>query len=718
MTQHGGRLGYRPALDGFRGLAVFAVLIFHAGFGWAPGGFLGVTAFFVLSGFLITSLLLVERSATGRIDLPAFWARRARRLVPAALVLLALTVGYAAVADTTGGVVGDGIAAAGWVANWRFIFADQSYEALFADPSPFQHTWSLAIEEQFYVVLPLAAALLLGRRRRFAVVVLVAVAASTAAAALLHDGGTAGRAYYGTDARVAEPLVGVLLALALSKRGGLKEFPRRGRVVLDAVAAAALVGLGFLMLTVDDASDALYRGGFLLAAVLAAAVVAACTQPATLTARAFSARPLVRLGRVSYGVYLFHWPVFLWLSERRTGLPQASLFAVRCAVTLALAAASYVLLEQPVRAGRIRGRIGAVGWANATVGLLAGLMLVTAVAPANTVSLFASGEDALAPPPVTTPSTAPGAPTTATASSAAQGRRTTSSTPHPAKSAVRASATRSTSTSPSSHDPEYLDPNAPVPTPPTPPPTTPQGPGAPEAPKLRVAVVGDSMSMNLAAGLEAWAEHTSQDIVVYSLGMGGCPLSRGGVRRIREDGDYHVPKDCDWWSKPESTRFKNLRAFDPDLVIAQDGVANVPDRKLPEWSEYRSLGDPRFDAWLSREYSDVQAAFQGLGAVVLSVNGACADWKQMWNLWSEFEKDGVGDQRVRHYNALMDMREASGAWTADLFGRLCPNGEFVNEVDGVKNARPDGFHLSPEASEALAANWLGPLVLQVSPKPR
>jgi peptidoglycan/LPS O-acetylase OafA/YrhL len=151
------RLGYLPALDGLRGLAVAAVLLFHAGLAHVRGGHLGVSVFFTLSGFLITALLLVERQATGRLDLGAFWARRARRLVPAMLLCLPLIalVLHATDRPLPHGVLGDAIASATWVANWRFIFTHQSYADLFAMPSPFQHFWSLAVEEQFYLLFPL-----------------------------------------------------------------------------------------------------------------------------------------------------------------------------------------------------------------------------------------------------------------------------------------------------------------------------------------------------------------------------------------------------------------------------------------------------------------------------------------------------------------------------------------------------------------------------------
>ena len=165
MTPTRRGFGYVPALDGLRALSLAAILLFHSRLPWAAGGFLGVTVFFTLSGFLITSLLLTERARTGSIDLRAFWVRRARRLAPAVLVLLALVaalVGTGRLASSAS-LTGDAAATAGWVANWRFVLSGQSYADLFSQPTPFQHMWSLAVEEQFYLLFPGLLLLLLGR---------------------------------------------------------------------------------------------------------------------------------------------------------------------------------------------------------------------------------------------------------------------------------------------------------------------------------------------------------------------------------------------------------------------------------------------------------------------------------------------------------------------------------------------------------------------------
>ncbi len=341
-----GRMPYLPALDGLRAIALVAVLAFHAGFTWIRGGYLPLTSFFVLSGFLITSLLLLERGRSGRIALATFWGRRARRLVPAAIVALGLVALYtAAVGRSVAGLRGDVFACLGWVANWRFIFVGRSYEDLFGDPSPVQHFWSLAVEEQFYIVLPpLAVGLLfLGRGRRWllAVVTTLLVAASTITMAWLHDPGEPPlRAYFGTDTRAAELLVGVLLALVLIGPNGLRRLTGVTKWIVHVAGTAALAVTVTLWFTTREYDDRLSEGGLLGIALLAAVVVASATQPGSPVARVLSLWPLAALGRISYGVYLFHWPLFLWMNEDRTGLEGGPLFALRMAVTVGLATAS------------------------------------------------------------------------------------------------------------------------------------------------------------------------------------------------------------------------------------------------------------------------------------------------------------------------------------------------------------------------------------------
>ena len=340
-----------PALDGLRGLALAGVLFFHAG-GALRGGYLGVDLFFVLSGYLITSLLLAEHRATGRIALWPFWVRRARRLFPALLSLMpaiALYARFFAKPTELAGLRADAFATLGYVANWRAIVSQKSYWALFAAPSPLEHTWSLAIEEQFYVLWPLLVTVVLRRRSSRAILVLslVLTALSVAAMLVLFDPAKTSRAYLGTDTRAASILAGAALAAVVAPG---TTFTTRTVRALDVLGVVSAVGLAVAWFTLQGTSRFLYRGGFWVTelAVLAL-ILCAVSGSRSVVARALSVRPLTLLGTISYGVYLWHWPVNVLLSPQRMHMHGAPLHAVQFAVTFAIAILSYRFFEQPIR---------------------------------------------------------------------------------------------------------------------------------------------------------------------------------------------------------------------------------------------------------------------------------------------------------------------------------------------------------------------------------
>ncbi|TAL16145.1 MAG: acyltransferase [Frankiales bacterium] len=700
------RLAYSAPLDGLRGLAVAAVLLFHAEVPGVRGGHLGVTAFFTLSGFLITALLLVERQATGRIDLRVFWVRRARRLVPAVLVCLPLVALVLALSPTpaTDDVTWDAVAAAFWFANWRFIADEQTYADLFALPSPFQHFWSLAVEEQFYLVYPLLVVALLGsaavlRRRRLALVLGALTVLSTVQLFRLAEaGGALGRAYYGTDARVAELLVGALLAVALLGPSGL----RTPGSWAGPVGLLGMAGLMSAIALLDKGNALLSAGGYLAVAMCTAAVIASALRPETLVARLLSVPALVVLGIVSYGVYLFHWPLFLLLTESFTGSDPITLFLVRIGATLGLAWASYELIEWPVRHGAVRGWRGVSGWAGGAVAGLTAIAVAAGQLPLSLPGPTAPLSEFAAPPLAAAPSLAPASP--GASASASRGPVPTTgpgavrqqAVPPGQQPAPVAQPARSRPRSKEVPKELTADPaNSEVP----PPPDVP--PGA-----LRVVVVGDSIGNNLGQGLRAWAEGRS-DVAVYNLALPACPISRGGERRLGPDQPFPVDAACGWWNEPGHERRQALEQFDPDVIVLQDGVNEVFDRRLPEWEQWRRPGDPQFDSWLIEEY---QAAFAQWDATMLVTNAPCGDWGR----YEHF--DDVEDPEVRVSALNVDYRRLPGVELADLFQRICPGGRYSDEVEGVENGRPDGFHLSAEASAALARNWLGPLVLEAGAK--
>ena len=355
------RLPHLPGVDGLRAVAVAAVLLYHADVAWLPAGFLGVDVFFVISGYLITSLLVAEHAATGTVALGRFWLRRARRLLPALFALL-VGVSIAAVVvarDAAGPLAGDLPAAVGYVSNWWQVLRGESYFDSFGRPPLLRHLWSLAVEEQFYVVAPLAigAALRPHRRRRalLGVTALVLAGGSALLMAALWSPVDPSRAYYGTDTRAAPLLLGVALGAWWRPYRLRPRVAAPARAVLDLAGLGALAGLGVLVATADEFGSGLYRGGLLLAAALAAVAVAVAAHPATRLSLLLGARPLVALGRRSYSIYLWHWPVVV-LTRPGLDVPidGAPLLAVRVAASLALAEVSYRWIEQPFRDGRVQ----------------------------------------------------------------------------------------------------------------------------------------------------------------------------------------------------------------------------------------------------------------------------------------------------------------------------------------------------------------------------
>lgn len=346
---------HRPALDGVRALAVAAVVTYHVGAPWLPGGFLGVDLFFVLSGFLITGLLLDEVDRTGRIGLARFFTRRARRLLPALYLLLAAVAGWAffvASPDEVTGLRGAALAALFYVANWFFIATGESYFAAAQGPSPLEHTWSLAIEEQFYLAWPLLLLVLVGRIGWRGLVAAAAglALASAALMAYTYDASDPTVAYFGTFTRVHELLIGSLLAVAVWRGVTL---PASWRWT----AWLPLVGIVAMMATVSDVGSFYYRGGSVVFSLLTAWLLLALGAGSAGggPTRMFTWRPVVWIGLVSYGIYLWHWPLILWLTPVRTGLDGFALAAVRIAVTIAVAAASFYLVERPIRREAIAG---------------------------------------------------------------------------------------------------------------------------------------------------------------------------------------------------------------------------------------------------------------------------------------------------------------------------------------------------------------------------
>lgn len=349
-------LPYLPGLDGLRAVAVAVVVLYHAGVEWLPGGFLGVEMFFVLSGFLITGLLSREVETTGRARLPRFWMRRARRLLPALYALITGVLAWTLVADRAGLIRlrREIPAALTYVSNWVLISGNESYFEAVGRPSPLRHLWSLAIEEQFYLVWPVVFVLGLAvlSRRRMTVVILAGVVASTAAMMIQYEPFTdPSRVYYGTETRIGGLLIGAVLSLWWRPWDSAKPAVPKA---LRAAGPVGAIGMSVVMLSVGEFDSWLYRGGFVVVGCLTALLIVGTTTPTRL-AQVLGSPALRWIGQRSYAIYLWHWPVVVFSRpDADVKFDGLFLLAYRVGLTVLLAALSYRFVELPWRLGRDR----------------------------------------------------------------------------------------------------------------------------------------------------------------------------------------------------------------------------------------------------------------------------------------------------------------------------------------------------------------------------
>ncbi|HVC14208.1 MAG TPA: acyltransferase family protein [Acidimicrobiales bacterium] len=387
---------YNAGLDGIRAVAVLGVVAYHLGLGWASGGLLGVGVFFVLSGYLITDLLVAAIRKRGAQSFGQFWVRRARRLLPALFVVLLVTVAWATLLDRSQlpALRGDVLPAVFYYSNWWYIFHHVSYFAEYGPPSPLGHLWSLAIEEQFYLFWPFAvlAALRWVRDRRALVVGCLVLAAGSAIdmALLFSPYADPTRVYDGTDTRAFELLVGAALALVWPRSQRFAPITARARTLLEVTGGVALVGIVVLYWQTSQYDPFVYRGGMALLSVLSAVLIAVCIHPGARVARVLGVGPLRWIGERSYGIYLWSLPVIV-LTTPQGSKENLLRDALQVAGIVGAAALSWRFVEQPVRHGalgrhwhalRDRWRAkewgglvpGTQGWAATGAVLVAGLI--------------------------------------------------------------------------------------------------------------------------------------------------------------------------------------------------------------------------------------------------------------------------------------------------------------------------------------------------------
>ncbi len=654
-----------PALDGLRAIGIVLVLFFHGGFGWAGGGFFGVDVFFVLSGFLITGLLVSEFGRSAHIGLKRFWGHRVRRLVPALLALLvgvALYAAFFAPPDTLSQLRSDAVATLFYGNNWHQVSSVGGYFANLNTPRPLIHTWSLSIEEQFYVIWPLVVLGILRWTRSLRVLltltVVGAVASALEMAYLFHGGSGASRAYYGTDTRAQALLVGAALAVILANpilRGSAatEEVPRTtslirsvrlgrsGRLVMAGLGAAGLVVVVWVSVIANGNTRWIYDGGFALVALATAAVVASVALvPDSPWAKALSLRPVRYIGAISYGLYLWHWPIFVLLNNERTGLVGWALFGLRVGVAGVVASISFHFLEMPIRRGILRGWRG---WA------------ATPLAVGGTAVLLVA----------TTSGAVPGLGTQSAANTVSSGP-------------------------PSVHASTEADV-----------PTVAAGTGG----AIRALLLGDSEASFLGFGLGPGS--AAFNVNYEGDGVFGCGLlpnttlfhgtlvhgtegARGGQQAV----------SC----TTQLQRWKaDLDTFHPDVVMLAEGEYEVRDRLVN--GTWTHIGQPSFDAAELSAIRSAVADLRSTGATVVLVTAVYYHQQEQTNgaAWPEDDL-----HRVDLYNAMLRQVAAEsggGVVVEDLNSHLDPGGKYAQYIGKVNVRFADGIHVNP-AGATLIAPWL------------
>jgi peptidoglycan/LPS O-acetylase OafA/YrhL len=371
---------YMPGLDGLRAIAVLAVIVFHLGFDWAPGGLLGVGIFFTLSGYLITDLLLAQLSARGKIKLGSFWLARARRLLPALFVMLAVVLAWVTIfgpaqPDQFRKAV---VSSVFYVNNWEQIFSNVSYFARFAPEGPLNHLWSLSVEEQFYILWPFLLLLGVkvvrerplpsGVRPRLALLTIGLALISTIEMAILyHPSLDPSRIYYGTDTRAGGLLFGAALAMVWPSRRLSKRIAPQARNLLDGLGALGLLIIALMIWQVGEFDSFLYRGGFVVLSLATVMVLMPLAHPACRLGTILGVRPLRWVGVRSYAIYLWQTPVIVLTATHAVDPQDEGLLrkALQVAAIFAISALSWKFVEEPIRhgaIGRFFARRRAVGW--------------------------------------------------------------------------------------------------------------------------------------------------------------------------------------------------------------------------------------------------------------------------------------------------------------------------------------------------------------------
>jgi peptidoglycan/LPS O-acetylase OafA/YrhL len=684
------KLGHIRGLDGIRSIAVLGLIAFHTGISGVPGGFYGVDAFFVLSGYLITTLLVTEWASTGSIRLRQFWANRARRLLPALFVLVAV-IGLVLVADprllATPHVLGDALSTVFYASNWYTIHGGVSYFSIVAQPSPLLHTWSLAIEEQFYLVWPIVVlgVLRLGtggrarrrrqrlgrrqstvrvmeggfitllprgsaepdpawtRRRRLHLLFALAAFGACASAiwmAVLAPNGQDYRAYYGTDTRAQALLVGAAIAagLALWQPGELRWFRRLAGVL----GVVGLVGTGLLWAFVNNSSVFAFSGGFLVASIAAGAIVlCAAVNAQAPSIFILEIPPIPWLGEISYGIYLWYWPVLLVMSPSRIHWGVYPLFAARVAVTVAIASVSAYAVELPIRRGALRH------WRSWVAAPLGAAAAIGAVMASTLVPVGATG--------IPTAGSGTGTTTTTTA---APGATTTTILPVP------------TAMSPAMPNVAHTHP-------------------------VKVLLLGDSIAGSLGVGLAQY--ETNDDVQIVNEGIPGCSVAMDQQIKVLF---YTLPPGSPCVADDPAALLSQWKRwvdqYNPDVVVYLARGETFDQEHNDAWTD---ITQPSFDQYVQRRYGQAVQVLGSKGATVVlatspyyssGVDEAGATWPE--DAPNRVVLDDAAIKKVA--TSMTTGPNHTPVYVFDLNALVSPGARYISAIGPVNLRCTDGVHFS------------------------
>ncbi len=667
---------YRPALDGIRAIAVASVVAYHLDPDVLSGGFLGVDVFFVLSGYLIAGLLIAERERFGRIAIGAFWVRRARRLLPALAgigVAVAAYGKWGAPSDTLDRLRSDALATLVYIANWRFAFSQQSYFDTTTVLSPLRHTWSLAIEEQFYLLFPIFAIACFMTKwpiRALGLTSAITAVASAGLMATFVNDRDPSFVYYATHTHAQGLLVGTTLACwASTMKPSGKAIASRAMHAAGFGAVAAVAAGAFL---IRDSDDFMYRGGFLLVAVAVALLIAAAVRPGLLQSL-LSVSPLRWIGQRSYGLYLWHWPAIIAINPGNTDLDSWRLAALRLVATVVPAAVSYRFIETPIRNGSFRGRRFTLACGVAALSLGVAVAAGTAGATRPTAS-FGTLPPGASPQVLVTASSNSNDTSTHQTGAVESSDPATSSSSAPHESSQATNASHPPTTQPSSTTAAPFNPST-------------------------IAIVGDSVAYSALKGIVAEAEDAGTGLVAWTVP--GCGIATATVAYPNGDLAAWSP-DC--WDAMEKGLMNLVSDHDPDLVVwwssweASDRVVDGKQLKFgtPEWRQ-------DLDTALETRWRQLTAN----GARILLVDASPHAASPIAE--ASLDEDGrVAGLRTR-LNALV-ARHRSTTRLIKLSDVLCPNWvPCPQEIEGLVPRPNDGSHFTDDTAPWIASK-LWPLL--------